>query len=258
MDVLDRADLPFPESLPEFQRLFPNDESCAAYLEKTRWEGGFTCPHCGVVAEPFRIATRPGILTCRSCRRQTGLLVGAVMERSHTPLSVWFWAAYLVASQTQGMSAVQFQRQLGLTRYETAFGILHKLRAGMVRPDQDRIGGRTGEHVEVDETYVGGRTRGEGRGIHHKTLVTAAVEVRHREPHAACDVEGAGNVHGRIVRPNRRASSRPYRRSHRPSPSYIPANGRTLHVAGVCVNRIGTVQGSQRRQQFAMPNRAMQ
>ena len=97
--------------------------SCAAYLEKTRWEGGFTCPHCGVVAEPFRIATRPGILTCRSCRRQTGLLVGAVMERSHTPLSVWFWAAYLVASQTQGMSAVQFQRQLGLTRYETAFGI---------------------------------------------------------------------------------------------------------------------------------------
>ena len=118
MDVLDRADLPFPESLPEFQRLFPNDKSCAAYLEKTRWEGGFTCPHCGVVAEPFRIATRPGILTCRSCRRQTGLLVGAVMERSHTPLSVWFWAAYLVASQTQGMSAVQFQRQLGLTRYE--------------------------------------------------------------------------------------------------------------------------------------------
>ena len=113
--------------------------SCAAYLEKTRWEGGFTCPHCGVVAEPFRIATRPGILTCRSCRRQTGLLVGAVMERSHTPLSVWFGAAYLVASQTQGMSAVQFQRQLGLTRYETAFGILHKLRAGMVRPDQDRI-----------------------------------------------------------------------------------------------------------------------
>ncbi len=97
------------------------------------------------------------------------------MERSHTPLSVWFWAAYLVASQTQGMSAVQFQRQLGLTRYETAFGILHKLRAGMVRPDQDRIGGRAGEHVEVDEAYVGGRTRGEGRGVHHKTLVTAAV-----------------------------------------------------------------------------------
>ncbi len=120
------------------------------------------------------------------------------MERSHTPLSVWFWAAYLVASQTQGMSAVQFQRQLGLTRYETAFGILHKLRAGMVRPDQDRIGGRAGEHVEVDEAYVGGRTRGEGRGVHHKTLVTAAVEVRHREPGTAQDKRKDGRYAGRV------------------------------------------------------------
>ena len=120
------------------------------------------------------------------------------MERSHTPLGVWFWAAYLVASQTPGMSAVQFQRQLGLTRYETAFGILHKLRAGMVRPDQDRIGGRPKEHVEVDETWVGGRTRGEGRGIHHKTLVAAAVEVRHRKPGTAQDKRKDGRYAGRV------------------------------------------------------------
>ena len=51
----------------------------------------------------------------------------------------------------------------------------------MVRPDQDRIGGKLDEHVEVDETWVGGRTRGEGRGVHHKTLVAAAVEVRQRK-----------------------------------------------------------------------------
>ncbi len=62
------------------------------------------------------------------------------MERTHMPLSTWFWAVYLVASHTAGMSATQFQRQLGLSRYETAFQILHKLRAGMVRPDRDRIG----------------------------------------------------------------------------------------------------------------------
>ena len=166
-----------PAIAPRVSTTFPDDAVCAAYLEKARWCGGFACPHCVIVGEPFRIATRPGVLTCRACRRQTGLTVGTVMERSHTPLSTWFWAAYLIASQTPGMSAVQFQRQLGLTRYETAFGILHKLRAGMVRPDQDRIGARAGEHVEVDETYVGGRTRGEGRGVHHKTLVTAAVEV---------------------------------------------------------------------------------
>ena len=158
-------------SLPEFQRLLPDDPACAAYLEKARWESGFVCPRCDANGEPFRIASRPGVLTCRKCRSQTGLTVGTVMKRSRTPLSVWFWAAYLVASQTPGISAVQLQRQLGLSRYETAFQLLHKLRAGMVRPDRNRIGGRANEHVEVDETWVGGRTRGEGRGVHHKTLV---------------------------------------------------------------------------------------
>ena len=112
MDVLDRADLPFPHSLPEFQRLFPDDAACAAYLEKARWGDGFACPHCGTAGEPFHFENRPGVLRCRKCRQNTGLTVGTVMERSHTPLNVWFWAAYLVASQTPGMSAVQFQRQL--------------------------------------------------------------------------------------------------------------------------------------------------
>src|SRR5580704_17482048 len=198
MDVDQPAALPFPPSLPEFQRLFPDDAACAEYLEKARWGDGFVCPHCGVTCEPFRIATRPGVLTCRKCRRQTGLTVGTVMERSHTPLSIWFWAAYLVASQTPGMSAVQFQRQLGLSRYETAFQILHKLRAGMVRPDQDRIGGRANEHVEVDETWVGGRTRGEGRGVHHKVPVACAVEVRHRNPGTAQDKRKDGRYAGRV------------------------------------------------------------
>ena len=210
INVHQRDDLAFPQSLPEFQELFPDDAACAAYLERARWRDGFVCPHCGVLAEPFRIATRPGILQWRICRRQTGLLVGAVMERSHTPLNVWFWAAYLVASQTPGISAVQFQQQLGLSRYETAFGILHKLRAGMVRPDQDRIGGLPDQHVEVDETYVGGRTRGEGRGVHHKVVVACAVEVRHRKPGTAQDKRKDGRYAGRVrlaVAPDRSAES---------------------------------------------------
>ena len=210
MDVHQRGDLRLPQSLPEFQRLFPDDAACAAYLEKTRWSGGFICPHCQVAGEPFRFANRPGILRCRKCRRDTGLTVGTVMARSHTPLSVWFWSAYLVSSQTPGMSAVQLQRQLGLSRYETAFQILHKLRAGMVRPDQDRIGGRPGEHVEVDETWVGGRTRGKGRGVHDKVLVVSAVEVRQREPGTKLDKRKGGRYAGRVrlaIVPDRSAES---------------------------------------------------
>ena len=75
MDVVDRADLPFPHSLPEFQRLFPDDAACAAYLEKARWGDGFACPHCGTAGEPFHFENRPGVLRCRKCRQNTGLTV---------------------------------------------------------------------------------------------------------------------------------------------------------------------------------------
>jgi len=77
------------------------------------------------------------------------------------------------------MSALQFQKMLGIKRYETAFSMLHKLRAAMVRPGRDSIGGEW--PVEVDETFVGGATQGEGRGRHHKTLVAGIVEVRPRK-----------------------------------------------------------------------------
>ena len=73
---------------------------------------------------------------------------------------------------------MQLQRQLGLARYETAFQMLHKLRAGMVRPNRDSIGADW--PVEVDETLVGGRTKGEGRGVNHKAVVVGAIEVRSR------------------------------------------------------------------------------
>jgi ISXO2-like transposase domain/Transposase zinc-ribbon domain len=177
--------MPFPRSLPQFQRLFPDDDACARWLEGAKWPKGFVCPHCGEKGEPFRMATRKTVLTCRKCRKQTSLTVKTVMERTHTPLTTWFWGAYLVSTPTPGISTVQFERQLGLTR-ETAFQILHKLRAGMVRQNRDRIGDPFALtrrcHVEVDETYIGGETRGQGKGVHaeNKTLVMAAVEVRQR------------------------------------------------------------------------------
>jgi transposase-like protein len=198
MDILKQTDASFPRSLPEFHRLFPDDAACDAYLEKARWRDGFVCPHCEAAGEPFRFANRPGVLRCRKCRRDIALTAGTVMEGTRTPLSVWFCAAYLVTSQTPGISATQFQRQIGLSRYETAFQILHKLRAAMVRSDQDRIGGRPGEHVEVDEAYVGGRTRGKGRGVTDKVLVASAVEVRQRKPGTKLDRREGGRYAGRV------------------------------------------------------------
>jgi transposase-like protein len=182
--VQERGDLTFPTSLAQFQRLFPDDAACATYLEKARWEHGFICPHCRENREPFRLKNRPGVLTCRKCRKQTSLTIDTVMERTHSPLTTWFWGAYLLSSLTPGLSAVQFQRQVGLSRYETAFQILHKLRAGMVRPDRARIGGNLnrGDHVEVDETWIGGALRRTARSDTDKTLVIGAVEVLQWKP----------------------------------------------------------------------------
>ena len=111
----------------------------------------------------------------------------------------------MTTTQTPGMSAVQFQRQLGL-RYETAFQILHKLRAGMVRPERDAIGAQYA--VEVDEVLVGGRTKGEGRGVHHKAIAVGAVEVRPRAPDANGKKRKKAFYAGRLrlrVAPNRSA-----------------------------------------------------
>jgi hypothetical protein len=50
--------LPFPGSLPEFQRLFPDDMACARYLEAIRWRNGFVCGWCDEPGEPWRFANQ--------------------------------------------------------------------------------------------------------------------------------------------------------------------------------------------------------
>jgi hypothetical protein len=60
-DVLDWEDLPFPRSLLEFQRLFPDDTACARYLEQARWRGGFICPRCAVADGPRYISTHTAV-----------------------------------------------------------------------------------------------------------------------------------------------------------------------------------------------------
>ena len=94
MDTLAREDLPFPRSLPEFQRIFPDGTACAAYREKACWNGGFACAWRGVPGKPLRFEARPGVLRCPACRKDAGLMAGTVTERGHTPLPTWFWAAY--------------------------------------------------------------------------------------------------------------------------------------------------------------------
>jgi hypothetical protein len=168
-----------PENLLEFQRMFADETACLRYLEGVRWPDGFTCPACAIAGEPFRVATRPRALKCRSCLQEASVTAGTVMHRTKTPLHVWFWAAYLVATQTPGISALEVQKKLGIHRYETAFNLLHKLRAAMVRPDRDRIGAEW--PLEMDIVFVGGKHKGGVQGKTDKAPVIIAVEVRRPE-----------------------------------------------------------------------------
>ena len=167
----------FPRTHLEFQRRFSGDEECRRYLLESRWPSGYGCPRCNH-REAYELSSR-ALLKCKVCGYQTSATAGTVLHGSKIPLSTWFWAAYLVTTHTPGFSALQLQRQLGLTRYETAWAMLQKLRRAMLRPERDRISGK----VEVDETYVGGVEEGRRGGRQRKStksIVVAAVEVRGR------------------------------------------------------------------------------
>lgn len=168
-----------PVTLLDFQRMFPDEMACLLYLERVRWPNGFFCEKCASVGEPFRVSTHPRKLKCRSCHHVESVTADTVMHRSKTNIHIWFWAAYLIAAQTPGISALELQKRLGIKRYETAFQILHKLRATMVRPDRDKIG--TEWPVELDIVFVGGKHKSGIQGKTDQTPVIIAVEIRRRE-----------------------------------------------------------------------------
>lgn len=175
----------FPHTYREFVQEFPTDDACAAYLEQVRWPAGFFCPACQASGVPWR-QTR-GRLVCSACRHQTSVTSGTIMEKTRTPLTTWFEAAWHLTTAKNGLSAKTLEQTLG-TSYRTAWAMLQRYRVSMVRSERERLSGV----VEVDETLVGGVERGgkRGRGT-SKSIVVIAVEVK--EP------KGFGRVRMRYV-----------------------------------------------------------
>lgn len=159
----------YPRTILELEDRFATEDACREYLMRLRWPAGFTCPRCG--HRGGWLAKR-GHVICQGCRYQASVTAGTIFQDTHKPLRLWFRAIWQVTSQKNGASALNVQQVLGLGSYLTAWTWLHKLRRAMVRPGRDCLGGR----VEVDETYVGGESKGkDGRGT-GKALVAIAVE----------------------------------------------------------------------------------
>jgi transposase-like protein len=130
---------PFPKTLREFQSKFATEEACQQYLAACRWPDGFVCPRCGNRRAYELVRLRRW--QCAGCRHQVSLTAGTILHNTKTPLTVWFWAAYLMATDKRGISALLLQRQLALRRYETAWMMLHKFRRAMVNVAREPLQG---------------------------------------------------------------------------------------------------------------------
>lgn len=191
-----RAGGHYPRSTGEFQAWFRTDADCLDYLEWLRWPDGFACPSCGCAG--WRLGD--GRFECGGCGRRTSVTAGTIFDRTRTPLTVWFTACWMFATQKDGVSAQSLQRALDIGSYQTAWAMLHRLRSALVRPGRDLLAGT----VEVDETFIGGEEAGlrGGRARGKKSLVGIAVEVR--EP------KGIGRCRMAILEDASAASLRPF------------------------------------------------
>ena len=162
----------YPGSYAELLAWFPDEPACLDYLEWLRWPDGFRCPRC-VSRTGWQLSS--GRWECAVCGRQASVTAGTIFHRTRTPLRLWFAAAWQMTSQKHGVSALGLQRALGLGSYQTAWAMLHRYRAAMVRPGRERLSGL----VEVDETFVAGHEEGRpGRAAETKSLVAIAVEIK--------------------------------------------------------------------------------
>jgi transposase-like protein len=150
---------------PELLAIPRSEDEARTLLEGLRWPDGPACPHCGG-ADPYRLTPRPGakrpgrkgLLKCRACRKQFTVTVGTIFEDSHIPLVTWLHVIHLMSASKKGISAHQIHRMMGVT-YKSAWFMCHRIRYAMT---QEPLKSKLAGIVEVDETYVGGKSRGRG------------------------------------------------------------------------------------------------
>jgi len=142
----------------QFQAQYPDDGACLDAILKRQLERDPSCHGCGVTPAKFhRITGRRGY-ACQDCGHHVFPCVGTIFQHSSTPLTDWFYAMYLMTATRNGVSGKELQRQLGVT-YKCAWRIGHQLRILMAARDKANTPEQLSGHVEIDETYVGGRKK---------------------------------------------------------------------------------------------------
>jgi len=149
----------------DFQRDFPDEATCLEWLKQERWPSGIYCEFCKKVTNHYAMTSRKSY-TCEWCGNHVHPTAGTIYHKSSTPLTVWFYVAYLMAQTRGGISAKQIERETGVT-YKTAWRMCKQIRSALGENYEPFDG-----DVELDESYFGGRGRGiRGRGAEKKTPV---------------------------------------------------------------------------------------
>ena len=170
-----------PDSLLAFQHMFPDDDACAAWLIEMRWPNGFVCPACGH-EKGWALRRKAHTFECAGCRRQTSVTAGTILHASKLPLTVWFWAAYLMATHSNGISACS-SRNSSVSALTAALGCSPTSCAPAWATPSATLSGL----VEIDEASLPFRTKddpptgGQGRSHDGKMLIVGAIETRGRK-----------------------------------------------------------------------------
>ncbi|MEM1213410.1 MAG: IS1595 family transposase [Planctomycetota bacterium] len=138
-----------------------NETAAVEFWEKHRWGDKPCCPHCGGHHVYQMKDAKTGernkrfLWRCRECKKQFTVKVGTVLEDSRIPLTIWSYALWRSCTSKKGVSALEIQRQTGIS-YKSALFLMHRLRFAMAPTDG---GPKLSGIVEADETYVGGKPR---------------------------------------------------------------------------------------------------
>jgi transposase len=172
-DIIAKQSIPqhLRYSFEDFLRQFPNNDACLEHIKEQRWPNGITyCEKCKADKKHHRVTDRTAY-ACETCGWHIYPLAGTILEKTTTSLRTWFYAMYLMGSTRCGISAKQIQRETSVT-YKTAWRMFKQIRT-LLAEDIQLEG-----PAEMDETYFGGRVRGQGSGqkLANKTRIVGMVE----------------------------------------------------------------------------------
>ena len=148
-------------NIQEFNRRFPDEDTCLNHLMRTRFGERLTCFKCQKEATYYRAKERRSF-ACEHCGYQVYPTAGTPFESTRTPLRDWFYVMFLFCASRNGVAAKEVERQLGVT-YKTAWRMCHLIRTYMGYVDGDYPIGGPGKTVEADETFIGGKDHQRGR-----------------------------------------------------------------------------------------------